>query len=215
MASQPLVSGLEALFFLTFLLCAIWILEPISIKLLWPAFSVFMVCALVSHRFHREGLIELGIRFDNLGPALFEAIAVVTPALVLGFVIGRFLEGGQSMNFGRLLVSFIAAYPWAFFQQYGLHCLLGRRLAPVVRHPTGHAVLCAGIFAALHFPNPFLTIVTLGAGYCWCVLFRRRPNLFAVAASHALCSAVLKFCLPPAVTNLMRVGPGYLTDLPL
>ncbi len=38
-------------------------------------------------------------------------------------------------------------------------------------------------------------------------------GLFALAAAHALSSSVLYYCLPPAVTHLMRVGPGYLQEL--
>ncbi len=213
-ADWPIVSGVEALFFLAFLLTAIWIVQPISSRHMWPAFSLFMLCALASHLFHGETLADLGIRFDNLKESLAEAILVVVPALLLAFAIGRFMEGGRSINTGRLIMTFISVYPWALFQQYGLQCLFGRRLAPVFQHPTGHAVICAGIFAALHLPNPFLTAVTFGAGYCWCVLFRRRPNLFALGASHALASSVLYYSLPPSITHLMRVGPGYLTDLP-
>jgi hypothetical protein len=47
------------------------------------------------------------------------------------------------------------------------------------------------------------------------VLFRRCPNLFAIGAAHALASSTLYFCLPPAITHLMKVGPGYLLDLPV
>ena len=113
----------------------------------------------------------------------------------------------------RLTISFFDAYSWAFFQQYGLQCFFNLRLRNVVRHPIGHDVVCAGIFAALHLPNPFLTVVPFGASYCFCALFRRCPNLFALAAAHALSSSVLYYCLPPAVTHLMRVGPGYLLEL--
>jgi membrane protease YdiL (CAAX protease family) len=89
------------------------------------------------------------------------------------------------------------------------------RLRGVLKDPLAHDVVCAGIFAALHLPNPFLTAVTFGAGYCFCVLFRRCPNLFAIGAAHALASSTLYFCLPPAITHLMKVGPGYLLDLPV
>ena len=113
----------------------------------------------------------------------------------------------------RMALSFVSVYPWALFQQYGLQCVFGRRLRDSLTNPIGHDVVCAGIFASLHLPNPFLSVVTFGAGYCFCVLFRRRPNLIALAAAHALSSTVLYYCLPPAVTYLMRVGPGYLLDV--
>jgi membrane protease YdiL (CAAX protease family) len=70
-------------------------------------------------------------------------------------------------------------------------------------------VACAAIFGALHLPNPFLSIVTFGAGYCFCALFRRCPNLFALALAHALASTVLYHFLPMQITHFMRVGPEY------
>jgi len=52
-------------------------------------------------------------------------------------------------------------------------------------------------------------VVTFGAGYCFCALFRRCPNLFVLALAHAVASTVLYHALPAATTHLMRVGPGY------
>ncbi|MFQ5877060.1 MAG: hypothetical protein ACE5JH_05145 [Acidobacteriota bacterium] len=209
----PILSALEAIFLLVVILYYIWVLDPASAMYGWPSYALFMGFATVSHLLRRERPADLGIRLDNMGVALLEALAVVLPALVVGFAIGRFMEGGRSMNLERLSATFLNLYPWALFQQYGLQCIFGRRLAGVLPDPVGHDVVCAGIFAALHLPNPFLTVVTFGAGYCWCVLFRRRPNLFALAASHALSSAALYYCLPPAITHLMRVGPGYLLSV--
>jgi hypothetical protein len=210
---EEILQGAEAVFLLGFLLHYIWVLQPAGPTSPWPAFAFFMAFSIVTHWLHRDTLASLGLRVDNLGPALLEAVAVVAPGLILAFTIGRYLEGGRPATFERMGLSFVSLYPWALFQQYGLQCFFGRRLESALKHPVGHDVVCAGIFAALHLPNPFLSVVTLGAGYCFCALFRRRPNLFALAAAHALSSTVLYYCLPPAVTYLMRVGPGYLADL--
>ncbi|HKN47267.1 MAG TPA: CPBP family glutamic-type intramembrane protease, partial [Candidatus Polarisedimenticolia bacterium] len=211
---EALRSACEVVFVLSFLLYYIWVLEPRSgpgIRL--AAFAFFMAFTLASSYLHGDTAADLGLRIDTLGRALGEAMVVIAPGLLVAFVMGRSLEGGRPLTPERLTVSFLGVYTWAFFQQYGLQCFFNRRLRVVLGHPIGHDVVCAGIFAALHLPNPFLTVVTFGAAYCFCALFRRCPNLFALAAAHALSSSVLYYSLPPAVTHLMRVGPGYLLEL--
>jgi hypothetical protein len=212
---EGILAGIEAAFVLAFLLYYIWFVERFSGGAVWPYYAFFFLCTFVSHRVHGDTRADLGLRLDNLARSLAEAIAVFAPALVLAIVIGSLLGGGRPAGPARLIASIAAAYPWALFQQYGLQCFFGRRLAAVVPHPVGRDLLCAGIFSALHLPNPFLAIVTLGSGYCWRVLFRRCPNLFALAASHAISSSVLSYFVPPAITGLMRVGPGYFSALGL
>lgn len=203
------IAGLEVALVLALLLYTIWLSDRGSGGVPWPYYAVFFGCTFLSHWLHGDTAAELGIRLDTFPRALAEAVAVFTPALILTIVIGSLLGGGRQVSPARLARSLVAVYPWTLFQQYGLQCFFGRRLAAVVRHSVGHDLLCAAIFAALHLPNPFLTVVTLGSAYCWCVLFRRCPNLFALAASHALASSVMYHFIPPSVTHLMRVGPGY------
>src|SRR5213594_3721175 len=131
------------------------------------------------------------------------------PGFVLVVALGVCLGGCIALDPGRTAMAFFWGYPWAMFQQYGLQCVIGRRLAGVISHPVGHDVTCAAIFGALHLPNPFLSIMTFGAGYCFCALFRRCPNLFALALAHTLASTVLYHFLPMQITHFMRVGPGY------
>ncbi len=210
---EELIAALEVALLFAFLLYYIWVLQPLSRAYAWPAFSFFMAFTLLASTLHGDSLADRGIRIDTLGRGLAEAAFVIMPGLAVAFFMGRSMEGGRPMTPERLTVSFFEAYSWAFFQQYGLQCFFNLRLRKVVPHPIGHDVVCAGIFAALHLPNPFLTVVTFGAAYCFCALFRRCPNLFALAAAHALSSSVLYYCLPPTVTHLMRVGPGYLQEL--
>jgi hypothetical protein len=208
------LQGLEVVFLLGFLLYFIWVLGPQSGgRYGLPGLVFFVGFVAVSAWLHGDRPADLGIRFDTFGRAMAEAAAVIGPALLLAFVIGRYMEGGRSINTGRYFLAFLEVYPWALFQQFGLQCFFSRRLGGAIKEPFARDVLCAVIFAALHLPNPFLTVVTFAAGYCFCALFRRCPNLFAIGAAHALASSTLFFCLPPAVTHLMKVGPGYLLDL--
>ena len=208
-AWQARAALLETGFFFLFLLAYIWLVEPISSRWFWHAFGVFMGLAILSNRLHGDTATRLGIRVDNLGTALAEAIGVIAPALLVAVGAGLRLGGGPDTGLVDILRSAAWIYPWALFQQYGLQCVLGRRLEEVLPDPVGHDVVCAAMFAALHLPNPFLTVVTFGAGYCFCALFRRGSNIFALAAAQALASTVIYHFLPNSITAFMRVGPGY------
>lgn len=204
-----IVSAIEALFIVAFLLVYIWVIEPWSRAYAGPGFVLFFAFALLLHVRHGDTAADLGIRLDTFGRAAREAVLVFLPALVLAAVLGLRLGGGVALNPGRTALAFVWGYPWALFQQYGLQCVIGRRLGGVFRSDVLHDVACAAIFGALHLPNPFLTVVTFGAAYCFCALFRRCPNLFALALAHTLASTTVYHFLPPGITHFMRVGPGF------
>jgi hypothetical protein len=203
------LSILEVVSVVGFLMTYIWIIEPRSRAFAAPGFALFFVFAFLLHLRHDDTAADLGIRLDTFGRALKEAFMVIVPAVVLAAGLGVFLGGGVALDPGRTALAFFWGYPWALFQQYGLQCVIGRRLTGVIPGDVAHDLTCAAIFGALHLPNPFLTIVTFGAGYCFCALFRRSPNLFALALAHTLASTVLYHFLPLAITHSMRVGPGY------
>lgn len=204
-----LVSGLEVALVVAYLMVYIWYIDPLPQSYQGPAFVLFFVFTLVSHLRHGDRPADLGIRVDTFGRALREAVLVIAPALVLAVGLGLYLGGGVGLDLRRTALAFLWGYPWALFQQYGLQCVIGRRMGEVIANPLGHDLICAALFGALHLPNPFLTIVTFGAAYCFCALFRRCPNLFALALAHTLASTVLYHFLPARITHFMRVGPGY------
>jgi hypothetical protein len=207
-----LIEAIEVALAMAFLLAYIWFVEPRSQAYQTPGLVLFFTFTFLLHRRHGDTAADLGIRLDNFGPALGEALFVFAPALLLAFAAGLHLEGGGRLDARHIALSLLGGYPWALFQQYGLQSVIGRRLLGVVPHPIGHDVVCAVLFAALHLPNPLLTVVTFGAAYCFCALFRRCPNLFALAVVHTVASTVLYHSLPPVMTHLMRVGPGYFKE---
>jgi len=206
---EDVVSLFEVAAVVAFLLVYIWIIEPWSRVYAAPGFVLFFAFAFLLHVRHNDRAADLGIRLDTFGRALREALLVIVPALILAGGLGLRLGGGVALDPGRTALAFFWGYPWALFQQYGLQCVIGRRLSCVIRGDVAHDVACAAIFGALHLPNPFLTVVTFGAAYCFCALFRRCPNLFALALAHTLASTVLYHFLPSSITHSMRVGPGF------
>ena len=206
---RALAEGADLALVVGFLLVYIWIIEPRTQAYAWPGLALFLTFTFLSHRRHGDTSADLGIRLDTFRVALAGVAVVFTPALLLTLVIGLYLGSGSHVSARHIALSLLGGYPWALFQQYGLQCVIGRRLRALIPHAAAHDIVCAAIFAALHLPNLFLTVVTFGAGYCFCALFRRSPNLFALALAHVVASTVLYHALPPAMTHLMRVGPGY------
>ena len=98
---------------------------------------------------------------------------------------------------------------WGFLQQYALQAFVLTRLRGTLGRPVTAAAIAAAIFALHHLPNPLLTLVTLLAGFVWCSLFQRRPNLFTLTVSHLALSLALSHSLSPKWTGGLRVGPGY------
>lgn len=72
-------------------------------------------------------------------------------------------------------------------------------------------VVAAAMFAALHLPNPFLTLATFAAALAWCAIYSRHPNLLPLALSHALLTLVVLCALDDPVTGRLRVGAAFFT----
>lgn len=208
--AAALAAGAEVAVLLGYMLLYIWRIEPQKRSSLWVAFALYFAFTLTSHWLHGETLADLGIRLDTFRRSLMETLLVVAPTVLVVLGVGLVLGQGSRMNPREMGFSVLMTYPWALFQQYGLVAVFGRRLRRLAIRPEITDLLCATIFAGLHLPNPLLTATAFGAGYIASALFRRSPNLFALALAHALLSTALYSSLPSSITLLMRVGPGCL-----
>jgi len=208
--TAALAAATEVAVLLGYMLLYIWRIEPQKRGSLWVAFALYFAFTLTSHWLHGETLADLGLRFDNLGRSLKEALVVIAPTALIVLGVGLALGRGLRLGPRETVASVLMTYPWGLFQQYGLVAVFGRRLRRLAIRPEMVDLLCGTIFAGLHLPNPLLTATAFGAGYIASALFRRSPNLFALALAHALLSTALYSSLPSSITLLMRVGPGCL-----
>jgi membrane protease YdiL (CAAX protease family) len=162
---------------------------------------------ITAHVRHRERPSDLGLRLDNVWPALRDAAIPLVPLLVLlglrGWWLGHWRAEALSPS------RFVELLAWGFFQQYLLQGYIHRRLMAVIRSPAWREVAVGLVFAALHIPNPVLMPATFAAGWVFAVLFRRHPNLPVLALCHAVGSTAVAFAFDPGVLHRMRVGPGY------
>ena len=160
-----------------------------------------------SHIVHRETPEDLGIRIDNLFAAAKDA-AVPTLPLVALFSAYGLMRGSLTAD-ALAPERFLRVAAWGFLQQYLLQGFIHRRLIALIESQLRRELTVAGIFAALHLPNPILVPVTFLAGYIFAVLYRRHPNLFVLALCQAVGSTSVAFAFDPSALHNMRVGPGY------
>lgn len=160
------------------------------------------------HRRHGETAAALGIGFRDFGRGLRQAGLWIGPMGLLILAAGA-VAGGWHFPRVLLLARDVGTYiVWGTMQQYGLLCVLYRRLDSLL--PGGAAPIAASglVFSFFHIPNPFLMPVTLALGALSAWLYRRVTNLPALGIAHGVVGVTLTYALPASLTLAMRVGPG-------
>jgi len=164
----------------------------------------------VLHRRSGETPFDLGLRGDTFVAAVCWLLPV---ALAVGASVVAYSIFAETARFPpwpsalRVLATFIGS---GILQQYVLLGFFGRRFARVFAAPHLAVLATASVFALLHLPNVFLTVVTFLAGLLCCTVYRRAPNLLASGLMHGLLSFVLSFGLPLEVNDAMRVGAHHI-----
>ena len=175
--------------------------------------TLAFILMISSHRVRGETLRDLGFRFDNfLRAAWFLQLpmAVITAScLVIGWWFGAQIDfmrwHGERPIAGQLALGF----GWGFVQQYVLQSFMNRRAQIILGSGWLSILLVAAIFAGLHLPNPWLTLVTFLGGLVWATVYQRAPNIFALAISHSLMTWILVSTLPASALNHLRIGFKY------
>jgi len=161
----------------------------------------------LSHVVHRENAKDLGFRLDNFW-ASFRIVLIPTIAVLVLVPMFTWLSG-SALTARPFRTKLLLLPLWALFQQYALQGYINRRVQVLVGQNTVSVLVVAAIFALLHLPNPVLTGLTFIGGMLWAAIYQRRPNLFALAISHTVCSLVVSICLPQTILNNLRVGFKY------
>jgi membrane protease YdiL (CAAX protease family) len=140
-----------------------------------------------------------GIRRDNFWLALRAQLGFVV-AGVLGLVSLGMASG--SLTLPATFWVTLALYPvWGVAQQFALQNLIARNFVGVFSNPTALAVAAAVLFGISHYPRLELVVLTLISGIFFTLIYRRRPNLWAVGIAHGLLGSL-------AVYIVLKEDPG-------
>lgn len=177
-----------------------------------PAALAFILI-IYSHVLRGENVRDLGFRFDNFLPALrlllLPMIVIAGIALLIGFLSGSHADFFRWHAERLILFQLALGFGWGFLQQYVLQSFMNRRAQIIWSRGKASVLLTALIFSLLHFPNPWLMVVTFVGGVVWAFVYQKQPNLFALALSHGIMTWVLVSALPPSALNHLRIGLKY------
>ncbi len=206
---------LEIAFVVLCCLIAEWAILPFFGKNmlvgLVPVSSAF-IFMFFSHRARRETARDLGWRLDNF----LQAVRLLVPPMLLASLLlitfGWFTRSISIIKYNigwPVLWVFVWLYLWGLMQQYALQAFIHRRAQIAWGQGARSIVVVALIFGMLHLPNLWLALATSLGGLLWASIYRRVPNLFALALSHSVMTVVLVSTVPGDVIHGMRVGFNY------
>ena len=182
-----------------------WVIDPI-VPAWATAIPVTLILGLTIWHAIRTG--DWGVDPKAFVPALWRSAAFTSIA-----ALGLYLAGsrlGTWHDRHDAWASLALLIPWGLGQQVALQTVFLPEATAAVGRPAG-IVLAAALFAALHLPNPLLSVATLLGALAWCWMYDRHRNVLPLALSHALLTLVLRCAFDEATTGHLRVGAAYLS----
>jgi membrane protease YdiL (CAAX protease family) len=206
-AGSPILPLLEVSAMTAVLLSYIWIWQGRFAGAYIACLVLYFGIGIAGHRRRGESARQIGLRSDNLRPAVRDALRVTVPIVVLILLIGVVAGSVDFPPVQSWPIRLCSGWLWGTMQQYGLTAFFYRRFLDALRSIPAASLAAATLFALFHLPNAFLSVFTFGAGLLSCWLYRRHPNLVVLGAIHALISFVVLNSLPDTLTLRLRVGP--------
>jgi membrane protease YdiL (CAAX protease family) len=174
--------------------------------------AVVLAFMLVSYRLRGESARDVGWRLDNFWAAARLLLVLFGPPAALLLLFGWLTGSLSLLRWGggqSILGAPALGVLWGLLQQYALQGFINRRAQMVWGRGWKSVLVVALVFAALHLPNPWLTLATFVGGLLWAYAYQRVPNLLALGLSHGLLTWALIASVPPSWLNNLRVGFKY------
>jgi len=174
-------------------LCAVYVLSRLfpSLGGVWASTGVVVVAGFAILEMQRgvRSFGEMGIRTDNLRPALSLSLHVLGPLLAASAIFATVKGVSQPGHFAIALL----AYPvWGFGQQVLFQGILLEAFRRLKWGDWG--ILATNVlFVAVHYPSRFLMIFTALGGPLFSWLYLKRPNVLPLAVFHGIFGALLYY----------------------
>lgn len=180
-----------------------WIVAPIAPH--WTAAAAAAIVVALA------GVHALKTRDWGVAPSGFARSLGWSAVFTIGAAAGLAMAGWRLNSWHarpNLWGDAAMLVPWTIGQQFALQTVLLHD-AQALMPRRAAVVVAAAAFAALHLPNPFLTLATFAAALAWCAIYSRHPNLLPLTLSHALLTLVVLCALDDSVTGRLRVGAAF------
>jgi hypothetical protein len=182
-----------------------WVIDPIAPDWVTPI-PVALVLGLTIWHAARSG--DWGVEPRECLPAFWRSAALTAIAASGLYLAGSGLGPWHARR--DMWTSLALLVPWGLGQQFALQTVFLREATATVGRPAG-IVLAATLFAALHLPNPLLSVMTLAGALAWCWIYDRHPNVLPLALSHAILTLAVLCAFDERLTGHLRVGAAYLS----
>jgi hypothetical protein len=172
-------------------------------------FPIIAVYAMVITWKSRPTWKEAGLTFQHFSAAckylFLPTLAGVVILLVVGHFAGTTHTPDHLMHFSDRFWKRLFPLP-ALLQQMGVQLFVHRQLIPWFGKEEKTAWIVTAFFVVVHLPNPGLMLGTLCGMYFWARCYQKFPNLYAIAISHAILSALLMETFPKWLLPTVSVG---------
>lgn len=188
---------------LTIVLSCTWFFQP-----RWPAsFVAVPVAAVLVLGAWKAALTgETGMKPD----ALMRALAAASIFTIVGalFLLAAGAARGTLHSRPNSLANVVALIAWGGGQQWILQTVFLREAQRATSRGAG-IVIAAALFASLHLPNSWLTMLTFVGAIGWCAIYDRYPNVIPLAFSHAAGTLIILHAFDDATLGGLRVGAKF------
>jgi uncharacterized protein len=171
-------------------------MDWLDLRLLFVSVAVIAWTGYIVHRSRQEpGILKhWGFRRDNVGVVTRMVLPFVVLAIVSFLVVG--LAQG-TINLTWHILPILITYPlWGIIQQFLLVGLVVGNLQelnePALKRPV-IVLLCAVLFAAVHYPNAWLIAGTFVLALFYGYVHLRERNLYVLGVLHGWLGALFYY----------------------